>query len=204
MKKFVFAGAAVAALLSTAAAAQDGQRGGEPLTRDAVASRVEAAFARLDVNRDNILTQDEVRAQAEARRSQRGERREQRQADRGDRRADQFARLDANRDGSISRSEFESRPALDRQQRSERREARGERRGQRDGGGGGLFARLGGRQFQAADANGDGRLTRQEARRGALMLFDRVDTDRDGTISQEERRAAREAFGGQRQQRRQS
>jgi hypothetical protein len=40
-----------------------------------------------------------------------------------------------------------------------------------------------------------------EARQSALAMFDRVDANRDGTISQDERRAAREAFGGQRGQR---
>jgi len=204
MKKFVLAGAALAALASTAAIAQEqGRPVGGPLTRDAVAARVDAQFARLDADRDGAVTQDELRARAEARRGERREGREQRRAERGERRAEAFARLDANGDGSISRTEFEARPRLDRAERLERRGERGGRHGFRGHRGhrGGLFARLGARHFQVADANHDGRLTQVEARQSALAMFDRVDANRDGTISQDERRAAREAFGGQRGQR---
>ena len=198
MKKIVLAGAAVAALVSTAALAQ-ARQAGQPLTRDAVAARVDARFARLDANRDGAVTQDELRARSQARKEGRGERREQRQAQRGERRADAFARLDADRDGSISRAEFEARPQLSREQRIERRQNRAERRGARgERRGGGLFAPFGGRLFQTADSDRDGRVTRAEARQGALAMFDRVDSDRDGTISQDERRAARQAMGGQR------
>jgi Ca2+-binding EF-hand superfamily protein len=212
MKKLVFAGVALAALASTAAVAQQGPgpRQAQPLTRAALESRIDAAFVRLDANRDGFVTQDEARARAEAgradRRAHRGERREAR----AERKAERFARLDANRDGAISRAEFDAPRA--RGNRAERREARAERRADRRGfraerrgggqGGGGMFARLGGRQFEAADANRDGRVSREEARNGALALFARIDTDRDGTISVDERRAAREAFRGQRQGRR--
>jgi Ca2+-binding EF-hand superfamily protein len=207
MKTFVLAGAAVAALVSTAATAQpiDQDRARPALTRDAVAARVDARFARLDADRDGVVTQDEVRARAEAHRERRGEERAERRARRQERRGELFARLDADRDGSISRTEFEARPRLDRGERAERREARGERRAERRGhrgGRGGLFAHLGLRHFQAADADRDGRLTRAEARQSALATFDRIDANRDGTISREERREAREALGGPRRHRR--
>ena len=213
MKKFALAGAAIAALASTATPAQPtdgGRQAALPLTRSAVAAKVDAGFVRLDVNRDGAVTRDEVRARAEARRShrdqaggQQGGARRERQEDRGERRAALFAQLDANRDGSISRAEFEARPALSREDRAERRSARTERRAKRgemrgSRAGGGMFARFGGRQFEVADADRDGRLTQAEARQSALALFDRVDANRDGTISQDERRAAREAFAGRR------
>jgi Ca2+-binding EF-hand superfamily protein len=212
MKTFALAGAAVAALASTAAAAQprpDG-RSFEPLTRASVASRVEAGFARFDADRDGVLTHDEIRARVEDRRADRGEGRgqraehrgdrDERRAERGERQAELFARLDTDRDGSISRAEFEARPRLSPEERAERRAERGEHRSMRGmRHGGGLFAGVFGRRFAAADVDGDGRLTQAEARRSALALFDGVDTDRDGTISAEERRAARDAFGGRRQ-----
>jgi len=215
MKKFAFAGAALIALAATAASAQPAERGrfAQPLTRAAVEARVEAGFARVDANRDGFVTQDEARAMGQARRAQRqnrggdhaGQRAERREGQ-GERRAEAFARLDANRDGMISRAEFDNRQRLAggdraerRQDRAERQATRGERRG---GGGGGMFARFGGRAFGAADANRDGRVSRAEARTGALALFARVDTDRNGTISVEERQAARASMGGQRQQRR--
>ena len=210
MKKLVLAGAALAALSATAASAHPHQGPGQaqPVTRASVEARVDAGFARLDSDRDGFVTQAEARARAEAFRAERQERRGERTAQRGERRAALFARLDADRDGQISRAEFDARPAL-RGDRAERREARAERRGdrrgfrvERRGQGGGMFARLGGRLFEAADANDDGRVSREEARRGALARFDRVDSNRDGVLSIDERRAAREQFRAQRGPRR--
>lgn len=47
-----------------------------------------------------------------------------------------------------------------------------------------------GRVFQRLDANGDGRLTREEARIDATVteVFDRIDADGDGIVSREEAR----------------
>jgi Ca2+-binding EF-hand superfamily protein len=202
MKKFVFAGAALAALGASAAFAHpaQGPRAGQPLTRAVVEQRVDAGFARVDADRDGFVTREEARAVAQARRVQRGEMRGARQAQRGERRAELFARLDANRDGVISRGEFDERPALRGGPRGERRGLGGQRGGGRQGG---LFARFGGGMFNQADANRDGRVSREEARTGALALFALIDTNRDGTVSVEERRAAREGMRAQRQQRRQ-
>jgi hypothetical protein len=201
MKTFAFAGAALVALTATAASAHPAERGrfAQPLTRAAVEARVDAGFARADANRDGFVTRDEVRATRGERRGPRGEARTERREQRGERRAERFARLDSNRDGVISRSEFEVRQGA-RGGHAERRSHRAERRG---GEGGGLFARFGGRMFNQADVNHDGRVSRDEARRGALALFARVDTNRDGAVSLDERRAAREGMRAQRQQRRQ-
>lgn len=213
MKKMILAGA-FAALASTAAFAQtadvQGRLGADGLTRADVQARVAVRFERLDANRDGFVTRNELPVRAEGARGQRrearGQGREQRREARGDRREQQFARLDANRDGVISRAEFSSRPALAQGERADRRAMRAERRGQRAQAGqgmrgmlgAGMFAGFGARQFEAADANRDGRVSRAEATQGALALFDRADANRDGTISLDERRAARERFVGQR------
>ena len=202
MRKFLFAGAAFAVLGASAVSAHpvQGPRNAQPLTRASLEARVDAGFARVDANRDGFVTQDEARAVAQVRRGQRGEARAERGRQRGERRAERFAQLDTNRDGQISRAEFDSRQALHRGDRAERRSMRAERRG---GQGGGMFARFGGRMFGQADANRDGRVSREEAQRGALALFARIDTNRDGAISIEERRAAREGMRAQRLGRRQ-
>lgn len=47
------------------------------------------------------------------------------------------------------------------------------------------------RWFKQADSDADGRLSRAEAARGAIAMFDQVDADHDGTITDAERLAAR-------------
>jgi EF-hand domain pair/EF hand len=196
MKTLFFGGAAVAALAAIPALAQPGagdRRGpAEPLTRAAVEAQVEARFAKADSNRDGFVTEEEVRARAEARRAERQERR-------GERREQRFEALDTNNDGSISRAEFNDRAALRAGDGGERRGMRGDRRGQRFAhrggrGGGFMMARFGARAFAAMDLDRDGRVALAEAERAALERFDRVDANRDGTISLDERQAAREAF----------
>ena len=190
MKILMFAGAGLLALAAMPALGQPGERGlDRPQTRAAVEARVQARFARADADRDGFITQDEIRARAEAGRAQRQERR-------GERREQMFERLDTIHDGSISRAEFNDRPALRGGERGERRAIRGERRGQRfaNRGGRGMRGGFGGRGFAAMDLDHDGRVALAEANRVALERFDRVDSNRDGTISLEERQAAREAF----------
>jgi hypothetical protein len=196
MNKIFFAGAALAALAAAPATAQPGEGGArfaQPQTRAAVAARVQARFARVDSDRDGFVTRDEAGARTEARREQRGERREQR-----------FERLDSNHDGMISRSEFDA-PRAAAGDRGERRAMRGERRGKRfadrGGRGGGMTARFGAWAFAAMDMNRDGRVALAEAQRAALQRFDRVDSNRDGTVSAEERQAARAARMQRREQR---
>ena len=112
MNKIFLAGAALAVLAAAPAAAQPGEgrsRLAQPLTRAAVAARVQARFARADSDRDGFVTRDEVRARAEARREQRGQRRDRR-----------FERLDSNRDGTISLEERQAAREAFRERMHER------------------------------------------------------------------------------------
>ena len=52
------------------------------------------------------------------------------------------------------------------------------------------IAHIGGRWFERADANGDGRVTLDEALARPLQLFDLADIDRDGVVSVKERQVA--------------
>jgi hypothetical protein len=89
-----------------------------------------------------------------------------------------FERADANRDGFVAQDEIRAR-----------REA-GEAR---SGGRRGMTGGFGGRGFAAMDLDHDGRVALAEANRAALERFDRIDSNRDGTISPDERQAARAA-----------
>ncbi|HWH17076.1 MAG TPA: hypothetical protein VNT77_01870 [Allosphingosinicella sp.] len=87
---------------------------------------------------------------------------------------EQFARLDANRDGRVTREEMQAR-----QQRGGKMT---ERRAQR----GGPEGARGGRMFGEK-----GFVTQAEFRERAIQRFDRLDSNRDGTVTAAERQQAR-------------
>jgi Ca2+-binding EF-hand superfamily protein len=88
-------------------------------------------------------------------------------------RAEQFGRRDRNQDGFIDSADLRERAAA--------RAALAE----------GI-----GRVQQRMDTNGDGRLSKDEFLRGGLDLFERADTDGNGSLDAKELQAARaQAFG---------
>lgn len=146
----------------------------QPVTQaDFVQRRVERLRA-ADANRDGTVTAEEMRAAGQARRAER--------------RTAMFERLDANKDGSISRAEFDA-PRADGQ-----RAGRGEGaaraghpgRGHR----GGMH-----RGAERKGRGGEGRfpIVIAEAEQKATETFARLDANRDGTLTVEERRAGMEA-----------
>ena len=163
----ISAGIGVAAIASVAIA-QPGpppEGRGRDTTRQEVIERTDARFDRLDENRDGRVTPEEARAARDRARSERAER--------------MFDRLDANDDGSISRDEM--------------REGHGRR------GGGMRMGRRGGPEGPGGRMRGmrgfgeQGFITRDQMRERALARFDRLDGNRDGTVTMAERQAAREA-----------
>jgi Ca2+-binding EF-hand superfamily protein len=160
-------------------------------SRADVQAHVAQMFTRLDADRDGFITKAEVGTETASMRSsgQAGERMRQR----GGAEGDAFAQIDTNNDGSISRAEFEARaPRKERVAQAEPRErgAQGEprERGAREGGGMNRMAMMiGGRMFESADADNDGRVSLQEAQAGALAHFDKRDANRDGQITRDER-----------------
>jgi Ca2+-binding EF-hand superfamily protein len=154
-----------------------------------------ALFERLDTNRDGVVT----RAEADAARAARAANHPARAAAIARRGARLFERLDTNRDGQIARAEFDAAHAQ-RQQRIAARDKDGDGRPDaRRAGAARRLAGLGGRMFELADANRDGRVTVQEATATALQRFDRADANRDGQLTREERQQARQQRRAQRQ-----
>jgi len=208
MRKILFAAAGFAALAGAAglALAQDG--GAPPahgprgvfaldanndgtLTRQEFNTGRAAEFARLDANRDGQLTRDEMRAGREHHRGGRH--------GRGGG-MHQLARADANNDGNITRDEFLARPlehfarldansdgaiqASERPQRPERgeradRSARGDRP-----------------ERPNFDANNDRQVSRAEFDAMGASMFQRLDANSDGRVTQEEAQAARPPHRG--------
>ena len=159
------------------------------MTRQQVIERVDRHFQQMDANNDGRFTREEAQAGHERMRGEHAGR--------------AFDRLDGNRDGSISREEF-----------AQHRAGRAERRA--EGGGEGMLGRhhcgrmmhrrggpeggmMGGRMFGE-----QGFVTRDQMRERALARFDRIDADRNGTVTAEERRQAHERMRGRMHERRES
>lgn len=145
-------------------------------------------FARLDADNNGQLTREEMRAD----RGARGEHRGRRGHRGGPGGPGGFEGADANNDGNITRDEFLARPiamferldansngvieASERPQRPERGAQNGERRQRADRpnhvtDGNGTFSRaeftaMGAGMFERLDANSDGRVTQDEAQAG--------------------------------------
>ena len=187
MKKLLIGAGALAlaapatAQVATPAPAPQAQRAvaTKAHTRADVQAHVAQMFAKLDADRDGFVTKAEVDAGRAAIGAQVRERIRQRAGAKGG----MFAQLDTNKDGAISQSEFEA----GRAQRKEH--AQGEHRegARREGGMHRMAMMMGGRMFEAADADRDGRVSLQEAQAGALRHFDTLDANRDGQITREER-----------------
>jgi hypothetical protein len=166
MRKSLSVSLVAAALVAGGTAyAQAAPRG--EMTRADVERRTNAVFERMDVNRDGRLDN----------------------ADREAARRQAFDRIDTDGNGEISFAEFDAQRGL-RETRAERRDPRngaGETRpGQRG------MRGFGGRGMGAADTDGDGAVSQTEFASAALARFDSADADRNGTISLEERREARQ------------
>ena len=164
--KRVLIGASTVALLATSAWAigdKDHKDMRGPETRAQVEAKVKEHFAAVDANKDGAITREEADAFKAKRRAEWRDKK--------------FADLDADKNGQISREEFNA----------DQRGEHGHRMGGPHHGGKGM---MGGRMFEKADANSDGKVTLAEATGKALEMFDRADANKDGTVTPEERRAA--------------
>ncbi|MEQ1490106.1 MAG: hypothetical protein ABL932_06100 [Terricaulis sp.] len=164
---------------------------------DGVVTRAEfdsgraAQFARLDADNNGQLAREEMRAE-------RGEHRGRRGGHRGGP-GGGFEGPDANNDGNITRDEFLARPiqmfdrldanhdgVISAAERPQRRAEDGERRGR--GADDGPGHERGGRPNPDTDNNGT--FSRAEFTAMGAHMFERLDANNDGRVTQEEAQAA--------------
>ena len=146
-----------------------------PMSRADFVERRVSRLTAADTNRDGTVTVEERRAA--------------RQAQHAARAAARFDRLDADKNGALSREEFSARP-----QRGER----GDRARMNRGG------RHGGHMARGAAMGERGPVEIAEARTKAEEAFARLDANRDGVVTADERRAGMERMREQRQERREA
>lgn len=197
-KLMILSGVALIGLAGAALAQPPGpgpdraQRRGADVTRAQVIQRSDAAFARLDANRDGRFTREEGQALGAQRRQQMQTR--------------MFEQLDADHDGQISREEFaQARGPGRRGPGGPGMRGPGGPGAMADGGpdgppppggpgmgrgfrhgGPGMRMRMGARMFGEA-----GFVTAEQFRARALERFDRADANHDGTLTAAERQAQR-------------
>jgi hypothetical protein len=174
--------------------------GDRTMTRDEVVAHIRDMFARFDTNKDGYLTREELDARMMGMHADV----EKKLADRGVLMGDRgamFDRLDTNHDGNISRQEF----VAGHEARQERVMIM--RDGAAPGAPGepgmkmhmhGMGMGFGGRLFDMADTNRDGRVSLAEAQATALAHFDKADLNHDGKLTPEERQQAHQSRREQR------
>ena len=152
-------------LLQAAAAQAPAQAPAQ--TRANAQAQAKAAFDAMDANKDGQVDNAEAQ-RAFAARISAAESRAKAQRDA------QFAKIDANKDGSISKQEFDAatagrKPAPD------------------------AAAKASATWLSTADGDKNGRVSLNEATSQVLAAFDRIDANKDGTLTAAEARAPRRA-----------
>ena len=161
-----------AAAVYAAPGAKADQDGNRIVTKAEAMAASDARFARMDANQDGMLNA----------------------ADKSAMMAKRFAAMDADKNGSVSEAEFMAMHEA-RADRREDRQAKRMERGKMGAQGG----RRGGRamgMMARADTNGDKAVSQAEFRTVMEARFTRVDANKDGSISAEERQAGRKGKWG--------
>lgn len=156
---------------------------------------------RADINKDGKLTKAEVTAAAEQRFAKmdlNGDgkvTKEERQSLRQKRFDERFARMDADNNGQISKAEFQAQRDARQAKVAEWRNGHGGAEGQLSG----RLRRHGGKRhggMWGRDADKDGVMTRAEFLAPPSAMFDRADVNKDGVVTAEEMKAARQGHSG--------
>lgn len=130
-------------------------------------------FAKLDADGNGSVTRAEIDART----------------------AERFVRLDGDRDGFVTKTEMTTHHEAMKAKRAERAAKRSgdhaKHRAEHAGKRGDHFARR--------DVDNDGRLSLAEFQAGGAKRFERLDADKNGTVTREEMTKAREAWKARRQ-----
>jgi Ca2+-binding EF-hand superfamily protein len=167
----------------------------KPIKWSEFEAKLREAFAAADLDHNGVVTIDEVHAARDAKLKRLVDER--------------FAMIDTNHDGAISRDEFaawqlhmgdpdqadQKMAAEDRQQIADASGKAFRRHGDDDEVAGGLLAPVDEVLIVNADSNNDLALSLAEDLAWQKARFDAADTDHDGTLSEDEIRAARQKTG---------
>ena len=164
-------------LMAMADANHDGK-----ISKAELTAALNARFDKLDANHDGKLTKEDWALNREARLDER------------------FAAMDTDHNGQISKAEFKAahQARFDRAEGPdggpgpEGREGHGFGRGGHDRFGGGMM--FGGRGGPMGEAMKNGGMTRAEFLARPLAMFDKADSNKDGFVTADEMKAAREAM----------
>ena len=163
LKSYIFAAAAFAVPAAPAVAQQQGAAP-QSIKKSDVIARTDAAFASDDTNKDGFLSASEIQAAQ-------GRDLDNVRAQLAARVKAAFNQLDTNKDGQLSLQEFSaSVPAIkvsDTPQQA----------------------------LQKLDTNKDGKISAAEFRAPKIVAFDRADANKDGVLTMEEARRAAAAQG---------
>lgn len=163
MKRVMIA-VALAALAGTAVAQEAAKPAAEeakPVARTELSDELNADYADLDTDKDGKVTEEEIKARLV--RKAEADLTVLRKA-----RDEAFAKLDTDSNGSISKAEFEARAPLPViKDATERANA----------------------NLTRFDADKDGSITQDEFRTPTLANFDKLDRNKDGTLSVAEQKA---------------
>lgn len=162
-------GALVLAGGAYAAETQMGAKPGAEHTRAEAKARAEQMFDKMDLTKDGKLDK----------------------ADRAARMGQMFDHIDSSKDGTISRDEFNAAHEKMGHGRmgAQRADGAGHRMGHHMGRGG-MERGLGMGLIRQADPNQTGTITKDAFVGAALKMFDTADANKDGKVTREERRAA--------------
>jgi len=164
MRRFIVA-ALVAALPGTAVAQEAAKPAADqakPVSRTALSDELNADYADLDADKDGKVTGEEIKARLV--RKTEADLAVLKKA-----RDDAFAKLDTNGDGSISKAEFEARAPLPAVKDA---------------------TEMANSNLGRFDADKDGAITQEEFRTPTLTNFDKLDKNKDGTLSVAEQKAS--------------